>query len=389
MAKITWGFQTYPGAVDLTSSVISFSRFRGKQNYLDNYTGQNMTVTIRNNTNQSASWVVGTAIFIYTASALDGQVFWITEVQYNDQIGTTTTSGSGSASTATVVLQDWMGRAGQIQLNSFTLTEELSYKQMWNQFTVASGALPSGMGWSNEGSGFFSAAAATYTGTIANRINLNLAGEKNGSQIYQRQENMLLREGNVTGSPITNAVTLQPAKSGSTGNKYIQYQTFKRITAGQNFLNTITVTPPVVAAQTATAPASVSAYGTKFNGISTVNTSISQAQNRAQWLANSQSDPYALRFEVSFSDVAQDNNGVQEMLTNYYSGSFIYLKYVVPGSGVTTTTQCNIEGIRYSATPDQTQFTLYLSPNTLYADFILNSSQFGVLDQNRLGNWYV
>ncbi|NBS75829.1 MAG: hypothetical protein EBS66_20430, partial [Betaproteobacteria bacterium] len=211
-----------------------------------------MTVTIRNNTNQSASWIVGSAIYIYGPSGQDGQVFWIQEVQYNDQVGTTTTSGSGSASTATVVLQDWMGRAGQIQLNSFTLTEELSYKQMWNQFTVASGALPADMGWSSTYAGFFSATAATYTGTIANRINLNLAGEKNGSQIYQSQELMILRPGNISGSPVTNAVTLQPSKSGSTGDTYIQYQNFKRITAGTNFLNTITITPPVVAAQTAT-----------------------------------------------------------------------------------------------------------------------------------------
>ena len=388
MAKITWGFQTYPGAIDLTSHVMSFSRFRGKQQYLDNYAGQNMTVTIRNNTNQSASWVVGSAIYIYGPSGQDGQVFWVQEVQYNDQIGTNPTSGTGSGSTATITLQDWMSRAGQIQLTNFALTEELSYKQLWNQMTVASGALPADMGWSSTYTGFFSATAATYTGTIANRINLNLAGEKNGSQIYQSQELMILRPGNISGSPVTNAVTLQPSKNGSTGDKYIQYQNFKRITAGTNFLNTITITPPVVAAQTATDSASVTTYGTKFNGLSTVNTTTTQALNRAQWLANSQSGPYALHFEVSFSDVAQDNNGITSMLGNYSSGSFIYLKYVVPGSGVTTTVQCNIEGIGYSATPDQTQFTLYLSPNTLYADFILDSAQFGVLDQNRLGNWY-
>lgn len=387
MPKIDWKFYTFPAYGDLTSHVMSFSRFRGKQKYLDNYTGQNMTVTIRNDANQSASWVVGTRIIIDTSSANDGQVFWVQEVQYNDQIGTNTTAGTGKASTATIVLQDWMSRAGQIQLDSFALTQELSYKQLWNQITTASGALPSDMGWNAYSAGLFNAAAATYTGTIANRINLNLAGEKNGSQIYQYREYMELRSGQVTGSPITNAVTLQPSKSGSTGNKYVQYQNFKRITAGANFLNKITVTPPVVAAQTATAPSSVATYGTRFNGISTVNTSTLQAFNRAQWLANSQSDPYALHFEVSFSDLAQDNTSIINMLSNYQIGSFIYLKYVVPGSGITTTTQCNIEGIRYSGTPDQTQFTLYLSPDTLYSDFILGSAQFGVLDQNRLGNF--
>jgi hypothetical protein len=347
-----------------------------------------MTVTIRNNTNQSASWVVGTRVYLSTNTGRDSQVFWIQEVQYNDQVGTNTTSGTGSASTATIILQDWMARAGQIQLNNFALTQDFCFRQLTNQMTVASGALPADMDWYPTYAGFFSATAATYTGTIANRINLNLATESNGAQIYQYQQYLELRPGNTSPTPLTNVVTLQPSKGTSTGDKYVVYQNFKRITAGANFINTVTVTPPVVAAQTATAPGSVTAYGTKFNGISTLSITVSQAQNRASWLANAQSDPYALHFEVSFSDVAQDNAGVQQMLENYAQGSFIYLKYVVPGSGVTTTTQCNIEGIRYMANPDQTQFTLYLSPNTLYADFNLDSTRFGVLDQNRLGNWY-
>jgi hypothetical protein len=353
---------------------------------LDNYTGQNMTVTIRNDANQSASWIVGNPYIIDTPFGNDGQVFWVQEVQYNDQVGTNTTSGTGKASTATIVLQDWMSRAGQIQLENFALTQEKSYKQLWNQMTIASGALPPDMDWIPGSTGLFDATAATYTGTIANRINLNLAGEANGSQIYQQAKYLTLRPGQVLGSPITNAVTLQPSKGSSTGNAYVQYQNFKRITAGANFLNKVTVTPPVAAAQTASAASSVATYGTRFNGISTVNTTTTQAFGRAQWLANAQSDPYALHFEVTFSDVAQDNTSIINMLSNYQTGSFIYLKYVVPGSGTTTTTQCVIEGIRYLGTPDQTQFTLYLSPDTLYADFILDDANFGVLNQNRLGN---
>jgi len=386
MPKVDWKFYTYPAYVDLTSHVKSFSRFRGKQNYLDNYTGQNMTVTIRNDANQSASWIVGNPYIIDTPFGNDGQVFWVQEVQYNDQVGTNTTSGTGKASTATIVLQDWMSRAGQIQLENFALTQEKSYKQLWNQMTIASGALPPDMDWIPGSTGLFDATAATYTGTIANRINLNLAGEANGSQIYQQAKYLTLRPGQVLGSPITNAVTLQPSKGSSTGNAYVQYQNFKRITAGANFLNKVTVTPPVAAAQTASAASSVATYGTRFNGISTVNTTTTQAFGRAQWLANAQSDPYALHFEVTFSDVAQDNTSIINMLSNYQTGSFIYLKYVVPGSGTTTTTQCVIEGIRYLGTPDQTQFTLYLSPDTLYADFILDDANFGVLNQNRLGN---
>lgn len=386
MAKIVWNFVRSSDSEVLTADVISFSRFRGKENYLDNYTGQQITVTIRNNTNQSANWIVGTRINVQLTAGSDGQTYWVSEVQYNDQPGTTTSSGTGSGSTATIVMDDWMSRAGKIGVTNYALTAEFSYKQMWNQFTSGLGVLPSDMLWLTTYTGVYTAAAATYTGTVANRINLNLASEKTGSQLYQSDAYLELRPASVVGSNVTNAATLQPAKASSTGNTYVQYQGLKRITAGQNFLNTITVTPPVAAAQTAIDTGSVSTYGTRFNGISTVNDTTAQALDRAQWLAFSQSDPYALHFEVTYTDIAQDNNGAQYVLSNYVSGSAIYLKYVVPGSGVMTTTLCNIEGIRYSATPDQTLFTLYLTPNTVYSSFVLDSTAFGVLDQNRLGS---
>jgi hypothetical protein len=344
-----------------------------------------MTLTIRNDANQAASWIVGNPYRINTSGGYDYQYFWVSEIQYNDQVGTNTTAGTGSGSTATIYLDDWMARAGKIQVNNFALTIQYSFRQLWEQFTVASGAISTGMAFGTLYSGSFDATGGTYTGTTANRINLNLAGEKNGGQLYQSSQYLDLRPGQVLGSPITDAVTLQPIKGTSTGNKYVQYQNFKRITAGQNFLNTITVTPPVVAAQTASDATSVATYGQRFNGITTNNTTTVQANSRATWLANSQSDPSVLHYEVTFTDVAQDNDGALEVLKQYYSASFIYLKYVVPGSGTTTTVNCNIEGIRYSATPDQTQFTLYLSPATLYGEFILDNAVYGVLDQDRLG----
>jgi hypothetical protein len=348
-----------------------------------------MTVTIRNNTNQVASWPIGQAIYMYPASApQDGQTFWVSEVQYNDQQGTNATAGSGSASTATIILDDWMSRAGRIQMTNFVLTTDFCFRQMFNQVTTAAGVLPADMGWTPTATGFFSALGGTYTGTVAARINQNLKTEAWGAQLYQNAERMALRAGRITGSPITNAVTLQPAKNGSTGNKYVQYQSFRRISAGQNFLNTVTVIPPVAAQQTVSNASSVTTYGTRFNSVSTQSIDTTQAYNRAAWLANAQSNPNDLRYEVTFTDVQQDNTGVESLLANYFTGSFIYLKYVVPGSGVTTTVNCAIEGISYSATPEQTVFTLFLGPMDLYSDFILDSAMFGVLGQNRLGQFY-
>ena len=382
-APITWALQSVPTYVDKISQVRSFTRFRGKQNYLDDYSGTQLVVTISNNNNQVADWPVGQP-FLLSYQA-DRQFFWVSEVQYNDAPGTNTSSGTNTNSTATIYLDDWMMRAGRIQVTNFALTAEFAFKQMWNQFTVASGALPAGMGWNPTFSSETTAAADTYTGTLAARINTNLKTDFIGGQMYLVDELANLRIGYAPGTSVTNAVTLKPDKGASTGDKYVLYQDFKRISAGQNFINTVTVDPPVVANQTATNATSVTAYGARFNSVTTVNNTVAQAQTRAQWLANSASDPNDLRFEVTFTDVMQVNDGIASLLNNYATGSIIYLEYVVPGTAVTTTKVCSIEGISYSATPSQTLFTLYLSPMSVYAQFILNSTSFGVLDQNRLG----
>lgn len=382
-APITWALSTYPAMVDKISQVRSFTRFRGKQNYLDDYSGTQLVVTISNNNNQIADWPIGQAFLLYYQA--DAQVFWVSEVQYDDAPGTNTSSGTNTNSTATVILDDWMTRAGRIQVTNFALTADLAFRQMYNQFTIASGALPADMDWIPTSTSNATAAADTYTGTLAARINTNLKTDFTGGQLYLSYNYCGLRLGQILGSPVTNAVTLKPDKGASTGDKYVLYQDFRRISAGQNFLNTITVDPPVVANQTATNAASVTFYGTRFNSVTTVNNTVSEAQVRAQWLANSASDPNDLRFEVTFTDVMQSNDGVAKLLNNYSSGSIVYLEYVVPGSSVTTTETCSIEGISYSATPSQTTFTLYLSRMAVYAEFILDNAQFGVLNQNRLG----
>ena len=52
MTKIAWKLRRYfPSSVDVTSSVMSFSYFQGRENYLDNYGGGSLTVTLNNQTN--------------------------------------------------------------------------------------------------------------------------------------------------------------------------------------------------------------------------------------------------------------------------------------------------------------------------------------------------
>ena len=380
MAKINWAFINYTTSDVLTTHVMSFTRMRGKQTFLDQYAGQQMQVTIRNNTNQSASWVVGTAIEIRYGN--DYQNYWVSEIQYNDQPGTTTTSGSGAGSTATVLLDDWMSRAGRIQMDAFAFTQAASITQLSTQITSGGAVMPSAMDWGTTTAGSADAVGGAYTGTLATRINLNMASNTPPLNQYAIGKNLNI---NAVASNPSNMVTFQPATGSSTGNYFINYQNFRRITAGQNFLNTVTATPPVVAAQTKTNASSVTTYGTRYNGISTENTTVNQTANVAQWLANCQSDPAALRYEITFTDLMQPNTGIDNFFVYLPTQPFVYVKYVVPGSGVTTTAQAIVEGVAYSGTPDQTVFTVYLSPADYYQQFVLDSALFGVLDQNRLG----
>ena len=145
--------------------------------------------------------------------------------------------------------------------------------------------------------------------------------------------------------------------------------------------------PAGLATQQATNAASVSTYGANGFTVSTVDANTTQALGLAQWLANTLSETDKQRFVVSFTDLAQSLSTVNfstflENITLKYQNS---LTYRVPGAGSDTTVSVIVEGYDVSATPEQTTFTVYLSPLTYYQFFTLNSTTLGILDTSRLG----
>ena len=160
--------------------------------------------------------------------------------------------------------------------------------------------------------------------------------------------------------------------------------------AGLNFMNNVTTSPNGLASQTATNSTSVTAYGNAEQTVSTVDATTTQALGLAQWLSNSQSDPDAQNWSISFQDIPQNATALGRFLVSFY-GLLGYenrcwnLVYRVPGAGSDTTVQVAIEGISVNATPEQTLFTVYFSPLTYYQFFNLDSSTLGILDTSRLG----
>ena len=373
MAKITW--QVEAGVTDITNRVLSMNITLGREKYLDTYSGGQLNLTINNSANYAAGITYGMIIRVYSGAYDSGYLcdYWVQEVTYDDYPGNT------GLNTATITAVDWISRAGRINCNSFVLPQADTGYQMKLFENVLSGPLPNDMAVAYV-VGSSTAAGITYTGTVNNYMNLLQTTER-GYAVIRGQTLYPIPRGYVsTLAPI--ATTLGRTTSPS----QIAYQTFERIQNGVQFINTATVSPNGLASQTSTNTGSVTTYGGAFYSSQTVDYDTTQALGNASWIANTFSDPAALRFACSLTDVAQNSTALQAWLTQCW-GSFnrtINLSYQVPG-GSLTTVPVVMEGASINVTPEQTQFAMTFSPLTYYQFFTLDSTTLGILDTSRLG----
>ena len=228
------------------------------------------------------------------------------------------------------------------------------------------------------------AAAISYSGSMLNYLNLLDSTEKGlvnlfDDLIYFRNRNSVYLA--VSGFSFTRNATSTTA---------ISYNDISHSKAGLNFMNNVTVSPNGLAAQTATNTTSVGIYGNAQQTVSTVDATTTQALGLAQWLSNSQADPEAETWSISFQDISQDQTITDRFVETIMSASganrrIWNLVYRVPGAVSDTTVVVAIEGVTINATPEKTDFTVYFSPATYYQFFTLDSSEFGILDTSRLG----
>ena len=89
MPKVSWKLIQTSSLLDVSSSILSLNYFQGRHNYLDNYPGGVLNVTLNNNTNIADSFVLND-IWELTASTYTGaQRFWVQGVQLDDYPGGT------------------------------------------------------------------------------------------------------------------------------------------------------------------------------------------------------------------------------------------------------------------------------------------------------------
>lgn len=376
MTKIVWRLSRYaPSVVDVTDSVLSFSYTQGRQNYLDQYSGGTLSVTLKNQTNIAQYFTFNSTWQLVDDATSSDQIFWCQDVTFNDYPGNT------GLSTITVSLVDVLARNGRNVVSNVVLTQAATITQLQTLWRTA----PYQIGdFQGSGGGSSTAAGITYSGSMLNYLNLIDQTEKGLLNYYSSQTNMIPRNGvssSVSGFTFTRNATSATA---------ISYNSFSHDKAGLNFMNNVTVNPNGLAAQTATNSTSLTAYGNAAQSVSTVDATTTQALGLAQWLSNSQADPEAQTWAIGFQDISQDQTiterFVETIMNSIGSGRRVWdLVYRVPGAGSDTTLPVAIEGVSVSATPEQTLFTVYFSPLTYYQFFTLNSSISGILDTSRLG----
>jgi hypothetical protein len=376
MTKVVWElYRSSPSVVDVSTSVLSFSYMQGRQNYLDQYSGGTLSVTLKNQTDVAQYFTFNSVWNLYVPADNSEQTFWCQDVVFNDYPGNT------GLSTITVSLVDVLARNGRNVVSNVVLAQNATITQLQNLWRTA----PYQIGdFQGSGGGSSTAAGITYSGSMLNYLNLIDATEKGLLNYYSYLTNMIPRNGvssSVSGFSFTRNATSATA---------ITYYAFGHDKAGLNFMNNVTVNPNGLASQTATNNGSIITYGNAAQSVSTVDATTTQALALAEWLSQSQADPEAQTWSVSFRDLAQDetimSRFIETFINSIGSGRRLWnLVYRVPGAGSDTTVLVAIEGISVSATPDKSDFTVYFSPATYYQFFTLDSSELGILDTSRLG----
>jgi hypothetical protein len=376
MAKIVWSLiRETPSSVDVTSSVLSFSYLQGRQNYLDPYSGGTLNVTLKNQTNVAQYFTFNSIWKLTDANSGEYQNFWMQDINFNDYPGNT------GLSTITVALVDVLARNGRNVVSNVVLPQDETLDQLqtlWRTSPFRIGDVQ------KAGAGSSTAAAITYSGSMLNYLNLIDATEKGLLNLYHDEVVMIPRS--LAYATINEFIFTRNAASSTA----ISYSAFGHDKAGLNFMNNVTVTPNGLAAQTATNSTSIAAYGNAEQTVSTVDSNTTQALGLAQWLSDSQSDPEAETWSVTFQDIAQDTTALAEFLIAFYgtlgSNRRIWLLlYRVPGAAVDKGVFVAIEGIEVNASPEQTTFTVYFSPATYYQFFTLDNNTLGILNTSRLG----
>lgn len=378
----------YQWATDYTSITKSFSYMLGRESVDSPTSTVALVATLYNNTESTFPLTINSTLtveFKIGATGYSQVAGRVATMDYDDEPNT------GNNSTIVVTCYNALGLTSLQQLTSASIAAGTTKAQVASLDAL----VPLTINYSpGTGTSTYNMAAQTYTGSPTDYLR-NLANAENAiiaSNNYSEIGYISFLNGFVV-SPCTIGRTVSSTQLG--------YQNIRRFRFRKPFYNEVTVTASSgVAAQTANNASSVSSYGEKAYNLETYYSTTAQALDAANWYANAFSDD-GFRFEVDFLVDAQNQSMWTQEASTMTSGettnapfaglvfgnapSRINVSYRAPGAASDTTVACTNTGIRVNATPGGTYCTMYLTPITVFSQFILNNSYFGILNTDRLG----
>lgn len=363
MATTNWTVTI--GGTSFTSITQSMSFSVGRNSYFDTPSGNNCTITVRNNTGQAAALGQGDQIILGNNLSATVMYFYVVEVTFQDEIAT-------GANTATITGTDALGQMSLFYVNDDPIigTTNAIRQTIKLENEVYPFVPPYPPPTEIDGRAIVSDAFDPTT--IGQRI-VELILTENSSFYYDGAT----LQPRVSAAP--NATLSAFTTSTSTG---LVYDGLTRKYPNANYPNNVNLTSTTVGTTNAIV---ASNYERNYNRQVLFN-NVAQQQAQTDYYANVLSDDTQIYMDVRFNDKPQTTAKWTTFLDGIgaMAGQTIPITYTPPGGSPTTTTMV-IEGGVCNAVPGRTEWTLYLSPTILYDLFTLNSSTFGILNTNRLG----
>jgi len=382
---------------DISADVISARWEFGRQNYIDDYSANYCTITVRNDGGQfnPGSFPISSPIVLTPSGAFGPSKFWLQSIDYNDEI-------KAKASTAEIRAIDGFGRLGQVPIyvkpvsaGTTTYARTGSIAQMSDYFTTYQliGQDPGGVAFTNQ------IGNPAYSGGDSQVLSMSNSGTADQTLSPPRKILDLINanirtEGGVMDCAVGTLVPRSRYKmsyavtSLSIGNAAstteLVWDEFSRTGYGGNYFNTVTTQSELTTLAPQTAQQTITTTGETQLNRTTRDTTEAKELGLAQWLSATLGSGTLLFGRVSFIDAIQNATALATW-KNYAAtaGRIVTVQYQTPGIGLETR-KMMIEGGEVEVIPGVTRFTLYLSDKALYSFFTLDDANLGVLDSDRL-----
>lgn len=358
MATTTWSVVI--GATTFTSHVMSMQFDIGRQTIFDDHSGGQITITLRNNTNQCAGIAQNDIINLQSNQLY----YFVRDISFSEGV-------TDAEATCTVTGMDMIGALAQYDCAAGSGYSTSPLQQMYDIWT-SSGLQPPYMDTPLTSTTVVSGTVAEDT-TILNRFSILINSEM--------------------GSLVASASTIYPYPYsyfknsqytfGRSGTAGIPYYDLTRM-AGTSISANNVIIDYVTNSATYLMPSAL--YKRTYRRYTVlVDVGTTYASNQAQFFAQALSDPTTISGELSWTDKASTTANNNGWLSSFgiAPAYMATLEYKIPGASATST-RIKIEGVSCNATPDQTNWTVYFTDGGLYDDFILDTNA-GTLGVARFG----